>query len=93
MFTLFWRPKNAVAMELRRFDLESLPPPRPPTNKPMANELRRGAFGGNVVGISGKAWLDSSSSDTNSGIEFVLQSLRCRYFPWKNTLVIFYNWM
>lgn len=86
--TLFCRPKNAVAIELRRFDLGS-DTPRPPTNRPIASELRRGAFGGSVVGISGNTWLASSSNDTNSGIELVLQSLRCRYFPWKNTLVIF----
>lgn len=49
--TLFWRPRNAVAIELRRLYLES-PEPRPPTNRPMPSELRRGAFGGSVVGIS-----------------------------------------
>ena len=52
--TLFCRPRKAVAIELRRFDFESVRP-RPPANNPIASELRRGAFGGKVVGISGKA--------------------------------------
>lgn len=53
----------------------------------MAKELRRG-FGGNGGGDSLTGLDDSSSNDTNSGIEFVLQSFFCRYFPCAKMLVI-----
>lgn len=58
----------------------------------MASELRRG-FGGNGGGDSliGLDACCSSSSDTNSGMEFVLQSLRWRYLPCGKMLVILNN--
>ena len=54
----------------------------------MANELRRGGLGGNCGVDSPIGLVDSSSRDTNSGIELELQSLRCRYLPCDSMLVV-----